>query len=86
MSFRDRIGIDLARRVPVEEGISIVVNVRSYNGGPEKVALTKRGFKADGTPWEKANIGRLTAEVAVQLGELLYAEQLPMICGAGGVA
>ena len=57
--------------IPLEAGLSIVVNIRSYNGGPEKVAITKRGQRADKTPWEKANIGRLSPETAAALGNML---------------
>lgn len=57
--------------IVVDEKVSLEVSIRSYNGGPEKVAVQKFGWRRDNTRWTSGNIGRLTPQVALQLSELL---------------
>lgn len=52
--------------IPIGEA-RIEVAVRSYDGGPEKLALSKSGWKKDGSRWSTQSIGRLDLETAAKV-------------------
>lgn len=47
------------------------VSVRSYDNGPLKIAIEKRGTRTDGTTWMTTNLSRLDADTAAAISDLL---------------
>lgn len=74
----DKAGFDPSKEVvfwraetPINEKIKAVVSVTSYDGGRYAISVLKAGIRANGYPWYSNNIGRLSAEAAADIGNLL---------------
>ena len=50
---------------------SIIVRIASYNNGPKKIAVMRRGETKDGKDWFSARLGRITKKQAKKLRILL---------------